>query len=206
MRVAYPTTPAQYFHLLRRQAMLDPRRPLVVMTPKSLLRMPAASSSMADFAEGGFQPVIDDSRAASNPDAVRRLILCTGKIYYDLVKERDANGGTHTAIVRVEELYPWPHELLSRLVERYPNVTDVVWAQEEPQNMGAWSYVAPLLPTSIGTLMPLLYVGRRKRASPAEGYMATHQEEQARIVREALAEPAQQPAASGGSRRKAGAR
>lgn len=205
MRVAYPTTPGQYFHLLRRQARLDPRRPLVVMTPKSLLRLPAASSTIEELANGRFRSVIDDA-GVSDPSRVRRLVLCSGKVFYDLEKERDAQQATHVAIVRIEELYPWPHAELSSLVERYPNVVDVVWAQEEPQNMGAWNYVQPLLPTSIGTLMPLLYVGRTKRASPAEGYLTAHQQEQSRIVVEALAEPEVAREAEPGRRRRVGAR
>jgi 2-oxoglutarate dehydrogenase E1 component len=205
MRVAYPTTPAQYFHILRRQARLDPRRPLVLMTPKSLLRLPAASSTIAELSEGRFNPVLDDT-AVKDPSAVRRLVLCSGKVFYDLAKEREAQGASHVALVRVEELYPWPHEELGRIVERYPNIVEVVWAQEEPQNMGAWNYVMSLLPTSIGALTPLVYVGRRKRASPAEGYLSAHQVEQARLVNEALAQPAAQSSPGPERKRKVGAR
>ena len=205
LRVAYPTTPAQYFHLLRRQARLDPRRPLVVMTPKSLLRLPAASSRIEELSEAGFMPVLDDA-GVTDAGRVRRLVLCSGKVFYDLARERDAQQASHVAIVRVEELYPWPHEELSRVVSKYPNVAEVVWAQEEPQNMGAWNYVSSLLPTSIGTLMPLVYVGRTKRASPAEGYLTAHQQEQTRIVVEALAEPAATKGPEPDRKRKVGAR
>jgi 2-oxoglutarate dehydrogenase E1 component len=183
MIVAYPSTPAQYFHLLRRQASRRPRRPLVVMQPKSLLRLPAATSSLADLSSGTFKPVIDDANAAANREAVQRLVFCTGKIYYDLmaVAERPANVG----IIRVEELAPWPREIAD-IVDQYPNVDDVVWAQEEPKNMGAWTYVQPRLRASIGTVTTLRYIGRPERASPAEGYKSSHDAEQARIVNDVL--------------------
>src|SRR6185437_7800939 len=146
---------AQYFHVLRRQAMRQPRRPLVLMQPKSLLRMPEAASKLEDLTTGGFRPVIDDNQASQNRDLVQRLVFCTGKMYYDLVGggERAAN----VAIVRVEELAPWPREL-GDLVDLYPNVEEVVWAQEEPKNMGAWTYVQPRLRASIGTVTTLRYV------------------------------------------------
>jgi 2-oxoglutarate dehydrogenase E1 component len=183
MVVAYPTTSAQYFHLLRRQARLAVRRPLVVMSPKSLLRLKEAGSSLGDLAEGGFRPVLDDAAMADRRDDVTRLVLCTGKVFYDLAAKR---GDEPVALVRIEELYPWPHEAIGDVLERYPNVREVVWAQEEPRNMGAWTFVAPRLRASVGTALPVRYVGRPERASPAEGYKASHDEEQARIVREAL--------------------
>ena len=183
MIVAYPSTPAQYFHVLRRQAMRRPRRPLVLMQPKSLLRLPAATSSLADLSSGGFRPVIDDANAAANREAVQRLVFCTGKIYYDLIAagERPANIG----IIRVEELAPWPREIAD-IVDQYPNVDEVVWAQEEPKNMGAWAYVQPRLRASIGTVTTLRYIGRPERASPAEGYKSSHDADQARIVSDVL--------------------
>src|SRR5690606_27623255 len=149
--------------------------------------------------------VLDDA-GDTNDGRVRRLVLCSGKVFYDLARERDSQQASHVAIVRVEELYPSPHEELSRVVSKYPNVAEVVWAQEEPQNMGAWNYVSSLLPTSIGTLMPLVYVGRTKRASPAEGYLTAHQQEQTRIVVEALAEPAATKGPEPDRKRKVGAR
>jgi 2-oxoglutarate dehydrogenase E1 component len=183
MIVANPSTPAQYFHVLRRQAMRRPRRPLVLMQPKSLLRLPAATSSLTDLSSGTFRPVIDDVNVAANREAVQRLVFCTGKIYYDLiaVAERPSNIG----IVRVEELAPWPREIAD-LVDQYPNVDEIVWAQEEPKNMGAWTYVQPRLRASIGTVTTLRYIGRPERASPAEGYKSTHDAEQARIVNDVL--------------------
>ncbi len=182
MVVAYPSTPAQYFHVLRRQAKRRPLRPLVLMQPKQLLRMPAAASKLEDLTTGTFQPVIDDPIASKNRDAVQRLVFCTGKLYYDLsVGDRPAN----VALVRVEELAPWPREV-GELVDLYPNVEEVVWAQEEPKNMGAWTYVQPRLRASIGTVTTLRYFGRPERSSPAEGYKSSHDAEQARIVKDVL--------------------
>ena len=183
MIVAYPSTPAQYFHILRRQAVRRPRKPLVLMQPKSLLRLPAATSRLEDLASAGFQPVIDDPVASQHRDAVQRLVFCTGKIYYDLVAagERPPNVG----IVRVEELAPWPREV-SGVVDLYPNVEEVVWAQEEPKNMGPWTFIQPRLRASIGTLTTLRYIGRPERSSPAEGYKSSHDVEQARIIRDVL--------------------
>jgi len=185
MRVAYPTTPAQYFHLLRRQAKDPVRRPLVVMQPKSMLRLPAAASALADLTEGTFRRVIDDP-GVTNRSEVTRLVFCTGKLYYELVAK---GRPTHLAVVRVEELYPWPHDEVSRTVDLYPNVVEVVWAQEEPKNMGAWSFVAPRLRASAGNALIIRYIGRPERASPAEGYFQSHQAEQARIVGDAWAAP-----------------
>jgi 2-oxoglutarate dehydrogenase E1 component len=152
------------------------------MQPKQLLRMPAAASKLEDLSTGSFQPVLDDPTASKNPDAVLRLVFCTGKLYYDLsAAERPAN----VAIIRVEELAPWPREV-GTLVDQYPNVEEVVWAQEEPKNMGAWTYVQPRLRASIGTVTTLRYVGRPERSSPAEGYKSSHDVEQARIVKDTL--------------------
>ena len=185
MRVAYPTSAAQYFHLLRRQAKDRVRRPLVVMTPKSMLRLPAAAARLDELTQGTFQRVIDDP-GVRNREEVMRLVFCTGKLYYELAAE---GRPAHVALVRVEELYPWPHEEVSRVVDQYPNVVEVVWAQEEPKNMGAWTFVAPRLRASAGNALIIRYIGRQERASPAEGYIATHQAEQARIVSDVWAEP-----------------
>jgi 2-oxoglutarate dehydrogenase E1 component len=183
MLVAYPSTPAQYFHVLRRQAKRQPRRPLVLMQPKQLLRMPAAASRLEDLTAGTFKPVLDDPVASQKREAVQRLVFCTGKIYYDLTAaDRPAN----VAVIRVEELAPWPREI-GALVDLYPGVEEVAWAQEEPKNMGAWTYVQPRLRASIGTLTTLRYVGRPERSSPAEGYKVSHDTEQARIVKDVLA-------------------
>ncbi|CAA9356528.1 MAG: 2-oxoglutarate dehydrogenase E1 component, partial [uncultured Gemmatimonadaceae bacterium] len=186
MAVVYPSTAAQHFHLLRRQAHRDPRRPLVVMTPKSLLRRREATSPVAELAGGRFLPVIDDAAAA--PSEVRRVVFCTGKMYHDLADARAKGAAPHVALVRVEELYPWPHAELQAVFERYAGVREVVWAQEEPRNMGAWTYAEPRLRALVGSQLGVRYVGRAERASPAEGYNSAHQVEQARIIAEALAE------------------
>jgi 2-oxoglutarate dehydrogenase E1 component len=180
MTVAYCSTPAQYFHLLRRQAHRPNRRPLVCMQPKSLLRLPQAASQLSDLAEGRFQPVIDDPIASRQRDDVRRIVFCTGKLYYDLAAAPARS--TSVALVRVEELYPWPHEEIAALMDMYPAVEQVMWAQEEPRNQGAWTYVQPRLRASAGAAVGVRYAGRLERASPAEGYADAHQAEQARIV------------------------
>jgi 2-oxoglutarate dehydrogenase E1 component len=186
--VAYPSTPAQYFHVLRRQAISPNRRPLILMQPKSLLRLPEAASKLADLTSGTFRSVVDDPTASRQREKVRRLAFCTGKMYYDLLAKRT----DEVALVRVEELYPWPHDDIARVVDSYPAIEDVVWVQEEPKNMGAWSFVWPRLRVSTGNAITIRYIGRPERASPAEGYSAEHTVEQQRIVSEvfALAEPA----------------
>jgi len=193
-RVAYPSTPAQYFHILRRQAALSERRPLILMQPKSLLRMPEAASKLADLTSGQFRPVIDDPVASQAREAITRLVFCTGKIYYDLAVKR----APHVAIVRIEELYPWPGSHVAQIVDLYPAIEEVIWAQEEPKNQGAWTYVSPRLRMSTGNALPTRYIGRPDRASPAEGYAESHKKEQERIVTEVNA-PVQQ--ASGAKRR-----
>ena len=198
MMVAYPSSPAQYFHLLRWQARHASRRPLVLMQPKSLLRLPQAASKLSDLTSGTFQPVIDDAQGESKREQVRRLVFCTGKVYYDLIAKEPAS---HVAVVRVEALYPWPLEEISRLVDLYPNIDEVAWVQEEPKNMGAWSYVAPRLRVAAGNALVIRYIGRPERASPAEGYPKAHADEQGRIVSEALEVPP--PRGSVGTRRSA---
>jgi 2-oxoglutarate dehydrogenase E1 component len=210
MSVAYPSTPGQYFHVLRRQARRSPRRPLVLMQPKSLLRLPTALVTIDALSRGGFQPVVDDAAAAANAPEVRRLVFCTAKMYYDLAEargKREAGESSHVALVRVDELYPWPHDEVAAAVDRYPNIDEVVWAQEEPKNMGAWTYVMPRLRASTGNALTVRYLGRPERASPAEGYEAAHKVEQARIVAEVLEAPAQKkPRAESRGRTTAGTR
>ncbi len=145
MQVAYCTTPAQYFHLLRRQMRGGPdrrglRKPLVVMTPKSLLRHPKVISTVDDLASGVFQPVLDDA-TVRDPAAIKRILACTGKVYYELLAARDARKASDIAIVRIEQLYPFPEAEFAAVLRRYANATHVVWAQEEPRNMGAWAFV-----------------------------------------------------------------
>ena len=185
IRVASPTTPAQYFHLLRRQARVAKQRPLVVMTPKSLLRLPQATSSIADLAENTrFQPVlaepgVDDSQ-------VTRLALCTGKIYYDLVGHPDRPAHPGLVVARVELLYPFPEGQVLKLIQRYPKLREVVWVQEEPRNMGARAHMFPRLMQIMPEGIRFGYIGRPERASPGEGYPAAHIDEQNRIVTTAI--------------------
>jgi len=185
IRIANCTTPAQYFHLLRRQARHPELRPLVLFTPKSLLRLPQASSRLEDLTTGRFQPVLDDA-AATPHDAVRRLILCSGKVYYDLTLSPARAEAQHVAIARVELLYPFPREELTTLIRRYPNLSEIVWVQEEPRNMGPQKFMLPQLRELVGPEVTVRDIGRPERSSPAEGYPAAHQAEQARIVAAAL--------------------
>jgi 2-oxoglutarate dehydrogenase E1 component len=190
LRVANCTSAGQYFHLLRRQAMslsTDPR-PLVVMTPKSLLRHPKAGSSLHELANGGFQPVIDDPQARDRADAVSRVVFCSGKVAIDLFSHEEYGNNPAVAIVRVEELHPFPEEAIQQILGNYRNAREIVWLQEEPKNMGAWSYVAPRLRELAGETLPLRHIGRPERASPAEGSSDAHGEEQGRIVTAAFAE------------------
>jgi 2-oxoglutarate dehydrogenase E1 component len=182
IRVVNCTTAAQYFHLLRRQALDPTARPLVVMTPKGLLRLRDASSSAEELANGRFQPVLDDP-TVSDKSAVRRLVLCAGKVYYDLAghEARDVAVG----LARLEQLYPFPTEAAGALIASYPSLDEVVWAQEEPQNMGPWRSLRHRLEESAAGVK-LRYVGRPWRASPSEGYPTAHGIEQDRIAREAL--------------------
>ncbi|HET7520139.1 MAG TPA: multifunctional oxoglutarate decarboxylase/oxoglutarate dehydrogenase thiamine pyrophosphate-binding subunit/dihydrolipoyllysine-residue succinyltransferase subunit, partial [Candidatus Limnocylindria bacterium] len=187
IRVCYPTTPAQYFHLLRRQARHADARPLVVMTPKSLLRLPEASSPVADLASGAFQSVLDDPSVADEAAAgVRRVVVCSGKVYYDMVTSEERAAHPELAIVRAERLYPFPTEDLERVLVRYPHVERVSWVQEEPRNMGARKFVLPKIRHLVPFRIPLGDISRPERSRPAEGYPAAHAAEQARIVHDAL--------------------
>jgi 2-oxoglutarate dehydrogenase E1 component len=183
IRIVNCSTSAQYFHLLRRQALDATARPLVVMTPKGLLRLKQASSTLADLAHGEFRPVLDDPRA--DKESVGRLVLCQGKVYYDIVGHELRAGADEVAVARVEQLYPFPVEEAAELVRSYPNLGEVVWVQEEPQNMGAWRALRHRLEEATPNV-PLSYAGRPWRASPSEGYPTSHLREQDRIVREAL--------------------
>lgn len=185
LQVCYPTTPAQYFHLLRRQVKQDIVRPLIVMTPKSLLRLPAASSMMSELEHGGFQPVIDDAHIADKA-SVKRVVLCSGKVFYDLEAAREDVKNTDIAIVRLEQFYPFPASKLAEILASYPNAAEVVWTQEEPQNMGGWSFVEPRLRSILPAHRSIAYVGRTASASPATGSYAIHNLEQAQLVNGSL--------------------
>ncbi|MDQ1728676.1 MAG: multifunctional 2-oxoglutarate metabolism enzyme [Pyrinomonadaceae bacterium] len=185
LQVCYPTTPAQYCHLLRRQVRPGRERPLVIITPKSLLRLPAAASAIADFTSGGFQPLLDDPEMA-NGAAVNRVVLCSGKVYYDLIDARKKSAVTNVAVVRMEQFYPFPEKGLREVLANYPRAQELVWAQEEPKNMGGWTFVEPHLENLLAGCERPIYVGRAASASPATGSYAIHQAEQARLVSEAL--------------------
>ncbi|KAB8146033.1 2-oxoglutarate dehydrogenase E1 component [Chloroflexia bacterium SDU3-3] len=188
IRVANCTTAAQYFHLLRRQAAVltsDPR-PLIIMTPKSLLRHSKAASSLSDLTSGGFRRVIDDPTGPRRAPDVTRLVLCTGKVYIDLISSPDHAQASHVATARVEELYSFPEEELREVIGGYPALHEIVWLQEEPRNMGAWRYIEPRLRELLPEGVALSYVGRAESATTAEGALAEHTIEQARIIKAAL--------------------
>ncbi len=188
IRVANCTTAGQYFHLLRRQAAVlttDPR-PLIIMTPKSLLRHPLAGSSLAELADGHFQRVIDDPTGRKRAPNITRLVFCTGKVYVDLIGSADVERADNVAVARIEELYSFPAEELREVIRNYPALREVVWLQEEPLNMGAWHYIAPRLRELLPPDMPLHYVGRPDSATPAEGSLAEHAGTQALIIKQAL--------------------
>jgi 2-oxoglutarate dehydrogenase E1 component len=182
IQVVNCTTPAQYFHLLRRQATRTLRKPLIVMTPKSLLRHPRAVSPMSDLAQGAFQEVLDDP---DHPKKARRLVLCSGKIYYELSAHRDEQKDTATAVLRMEQLYPFPARRLAEIFKSYPGVTEWFWVQEEPRNRGAWCFMREMFGRLFPT-MPLGYIGREESASPATGSHSRHEREQHQIVEAAF--------------------
>jgi 2-oxoglutarate dehydrogenase E1 component len=183
------TTPAQYFHVLRRQAVRRHKNPLVIFTPKSLLRLPRATSQLEELAHGRFQHVLDDADAMADPDAVERLVMCSGKVYYDLLEERLRRHGDarpQVALVRIEQLYPWPESRVADVLRRYATARAVVWCQEEPENMGPYTFVRERLRRAIGNEREILYAGRPESASPAVGSPRLHKEGQSALVRAAF--------------------
>ena len=184
-QVCVPSTPAQMFHLLRRQMLRALRKPLIVMTPKSLLRHKHSSSTMADLATGWFHTVIDDP-GPIEPARVKRLVLCSGKVYYDLLERRQAGQAQDIALVRIEQLYPFPAEEYQAILARYANAREIVWCQEEPQNQGAWYQIRHRLQAALSPSHELLYAGRESAAAPATGHYALHQREQDAVVATAL--------------------
>ena len=186
IRIAYPTTAAQYFHLLRRQALIKKPRPMIVFTPKGMLRLDKAAVGLDELTEGELQYVIDDPTAAERREKVERLVLCTGKIYYDMDSSENRGEAENVAIVRVEMLYPFAKEQLERVIASYPNLKEIAWVQEEPRNMGAWKVMSRRMPGVLPEGVALTYVGRQGRASPGEGYSGAHAREQERIVLTAL--------------------
>jgi 2-oxoglutarate dehydrogenase E1 component len=184
IQVCNLTTAAQYFHVLRRQMKRDFIKPLIIMTPKSLLRSEQASSRVEDFTAGGFAEILGAPEVAP-PEKIERIIFCSGKIYYDLLNHRAAEKITNAAIVRMEQLYPLAEEKLRGVLEPFREAQKFVWCQEESQNMGAWSYIEPRLRALLGR--EILYAGRNASASPAVGALAVHKREQACVIGEAFA-------------------
>jgi 2-oxoglutarate dehydrogenase complex dehydrogenase (E1) component-like enzyme len=181
------TTPAQYFHLLRRQMRQPPSKPLVLFTPKSLLRLPASASPLEELASGGFRACLEDA-AVSDRGSIERVLLCSGKVYYDLLAEREKRGRTDTAIVRLEQLYPFPQERLKAILAGCPRMRQAVWVQEEPRNMGAWTFVHERSGDFLPSPCDFRYVGRPAAPSPATGNAAVHKRELEQFLAEAFAE------------------
>ncbi|WP_372657454.1 2-oxoglutarate dehydrogenase E1 component [Hydrogenophaga sp.] len=188
MQVVQPTTASQIFHVLRRQMVRSLRKPLIIMTPKSLLRNKDAASPLSEFTKGGFQTVIPEQKAEviKKAEKVKRIICCSGKVYYDLVKHREEKEADDVAILRVEQLYPFPHKVFAAEVRKYPNATDLVWCQDEPQNQGAWFFVQHYIHENMLDGQKLGYAGRAASASPAVGYAHLHQEQQKNLIEAAF--------------------
>jgi len=186
MQVVQPTTASQIFHVLRRQMVRNLRKPLIILTPKSLLRNKDATSPLAEFTKGSFQTIIPESKPLK-AEKVKRLIACSGKVYYDLAKKREEKGDEDVAIIRVEQLYPFPHKAFAAEIKKYPNLVDVVWCQDEPQNQGAWFFVQHYIHENMQEGQKLGYAGRAASASPAVGYSHLHQEQQKALVDAAFA-------------------
>jgi 2-oxoglutarate decarboxylase len=185
LQVCYPTTPAQYFHLLRRQVQPRMERPLIVMTPKSLLRLPAATSTVAELTSGGFRPLIDDAKVDDSA-LIEKVVMCSGKVYYDLMDAREKAGEKRVAVLRLEQFYPFPLAGIREALTRYTNAKELAWVQEEPQNMGGWTFVQSRLEDLLPACQRPKYIGRTASASPATGSYSIHQKEQAQILGEAL--------------------
>jgi 2-oxoglutarate dehydrogenase E1 component len=184
MQVVQPTTASQIFHVLRRQMVRKLRKPLVIMTPKSLLRNKDAASPLTEFTRGSFQTIIPEQKEEVIKKAakVKRIVACSGKVYYDLVKHREEKGADDTVLIRVEQLYPFPHKAFAAEIRKYPNATEVVWCQDEPQNQGAWFFVQHYMHENMNEGQKLGYSGRAASASPAVGYSHLHQEQQKALV------------------------
>jgi 2-oxoglutarate dehydrogenase E1 component len=185
IQVCSPTTPAQIFHLLRRQMLRPFRTPLIVMSPKSLLRHRLATSPRQALLEGGFSTILDETDNL-DPEQIQRLILCAGKVYYELLEARRSRGLVDTAIIRVEQIYPFPKEDFNQVIQRYPNVEEYIWCQEEPQNQGAWDQIKHRFHGLIKSGKNLMYVGRPTAAAPAVGYRPVHLQQQETLIEEAL--------------------
>jgi len=184
MQVVQPTTASQIFHVLRRQMIRPLRKPLIIFTPKSLLRNKDATSPVTEFTKGSFQTVLVEQSEdiAKKADKVKRVICCSGKVYYDLVKKRDEKGAYDVAIIRIEQLYPFPHKAFGAELKKYPNAVDIVWCQDEPQNQGAWFFIQHQIHENMLEGQKLGYAGRAASASPAVGYAHLHQDQQKALV------------------------
>jgi len=185
IQVCIPTTPAQIFHLLRRQLIRPYRKPLVVMSPKSLLRHKLAVSTLEDLTDGGFLPIISEQDDI-NPKQVTRLVMCSGKVYYDLLEGRRNDELEHVAIIRIEQLYPFPNDLFKLEIEKYPNVEHIIWCQEEPKNQGAWYQSKHHFYNNIDKEITIFYAGRAAAAAPAVGNHIVHIEQQNAVIKAAL--------------------
>ncbi len=187
MQIVQPTSASQIFHVLRRQMVRNLRKPLIIFTPKSLLRNKDATSPLADFTKGDFRTVLGEQKTDLVAEKVKRVIVCSGKVYYDLVKKRDEKKASDVAIVRVEQLYPFPHRAFGNELKKYPNATDIVWCQDEPQNQGAWFFVQHYIHENMQEGQKLGYAGRPASASPAVGYAHLHQDQQKALLDQAFA-------------------
>ena len=185
MQVCVPSTPAQMFHMLRRQMVRPLRKPLIIMTPKSLLRHPLSVSRLEELASGNFRPVIDEIDELDTA-AVTRVVMCSGKVYFDLLKARREAKVDSVAIVRLEQLYPFPSEEYEAIIRKYANAREIVWCQEEPQNQGGWYQIRHRLQAPLGAKQELLYAGRPGAAAPATGILALHEQQQKNLVTAAL--------------------
>jgi 2-oxoglutarate dehydrogenase E1 component len=198
MQVCVPSTPAQMFHLVRRQMVRPLRKPLIVMTPKSMLRHKLAVSDLAELTRGTFRNLIDETDGL-DAARVRRIVFCSGKVYYDLLEQRRADDVQDVAIVRLEQLYPFPAEDYAATLGRYPNAHEIIWCQEEPQNQGAWYQIRHRLQDGLTARDALLYAGRPGAAAPAVGIYQLHQEQQQKLVHAALHAAVVLPEARGAS-------
>jgi 2-oxoglutarate dehydrogenase E1 component len=182
MQVMNLTTPAQYFHMLRKQTLQEAKKPVVLMTPKSLLRHPMATSNTKELAEGKFQPFISDPEVKD----AERLVICSGKVYYDLLKYRQENEIKDVAIARLEQFYPFPDKDIAEQLKTFKKVKEIIWCQEEPKNMGAWTFVAPRFMDLLEDGQKLNYAGRQASASPAAGQKKVHEAEQEALIEDAM--------------------
>jgi 2-oxoglutarate dehydrogenase E1 component len=190
MQVVYPTTPASIFHLLRRQLLRNFRKPLIVMSPKSLLRHKLAVSDLSEFDEGtSFVSVIDEIDKEIKASAVKRVVFCAGKVYYDLLEARREQKIKDVAIVRLEQLYPFEKDIIAKIMQKYSKATDYIWCQEEARNMGCWRYIRAHMEGALkqaGIKKAINFVGRAEASSPAVGYLYVHNKQQEALVKEAL--------------------